>query len=377
MIVSVLQDQLVRGLNIVGKAVPGKPTLPVLANVLLVAEGGRLKLVATNLEITVATYIGAKVTRDGAITMPAKTFAELVGTLSPERVDLALDEATQTLNIRCGMTNTNIRGVPASEYPPTPEVAEPDVVLPAPFLREIIQQTIFSAAKESNRPILTGLLMRFEDKVLTVAGADGYRMAIRTAPLETGFKKPVSVVVPAPALAEVARIFNDDKATIGVVLPGKRDLIQFATDNTVITAQVLEGKFPDFAALIPKAYSTAVNVYTNDLLRACKRAEIFARDSNFSTRFIVKPPQGPSEPGEVVIKGKSAERGDNEGTLDASVEGDSLDVAFNVRYLMDALHAIPTDRVVLESNGAAHPGVIRPEEGNNFVIIVMPMSVNK
>ncbi|HVU13974.1 MAG TPA: DNA polymerase III subunit beta [Phototrophicaceae bacterium] len=375
--VSILQDQLARGLSIVSRAVDSRPTLPVLANVLLATEDARLKLAATNLEMSITTYIGAKVDRPGGITLPAKTFGELVSNLSPERVDLTLDEATQTVNVRCGMTNSNIKGISASEFPPVPETAEPDVVLPAKLIRDMINQTVFAAAKEDNRPILTGLYTHFEGNVMTIAAADGYRLAVRTAQIEENFAKPRTLVIPAKTMAELARIIGDEDKEVGITLPGDRDLALFYYESTIISTQLLEGKFPDFGALIPKSYSTSMTVYTTDLLRACKRAEIFARDSNYSARVFVKPAKGPSEPGEVTVIGKSAERGDNEGSLDASVEGDGLEVAFNIRYLIDVLNVINDERVVLESNGSAHPGVIRPENGKDFVCIIMPMSINR
>ncbi|MEO8393252.1 MAG: DNA polymerase III subunit beta [Chloroflexota bacterium] len=375
--VSILQDQLARGLSIVSRAVDSRPTLPVLANIQLTTEDARLKLVATNLEMSITTYIGAKVDQPGSITLPSKTFNELVSNLSPERVDLVLDESTQTVNVRCGMTNSNIKGISATEFPPIPEPAEPDVVLPAKLMRDMINQTVFASAKEDNRPILTGLYTHFEGNIMTIAAADGYRLAVRTAKIEETFAKPRTLVIPAKTMAELARIIGDEDKEVGITLPGKRDLALFYYESTVISTQLLEGKFPDFGALIPKSYSTAMTVYTTDLLRACKRAEIFARDSNHSARIFVKPAKGPSEPGEVMIVGKSAERGDNEGSLDAAVEGDGLEVAFNIRYLIDVLNVIPDERVVLESNGSAHPGVIRPENSNDFVCIIMPMSINR
>ncbi len=375
--VSILQDQLAKGLSIVSRAVDTRPTLPVLANVLLATEDARLKLSATNLEMSITTYIGAKVDKPGAITLPSKTFTELVSNLSPERVDLVLDESTQTVNVRCGMTNSNIKGISAGEFPPVPETAEPDIVLSAKLLKEMINQTVFATAKEDNRPILTGLYTRFEDNTMTLAAADGYRLAVRTATLEEKFREPRTLVIPAKTMAELARIIGDEDKEVGITLPGERDLALFYYESTVISSQLLEGKFPDFGAIIPKSYSTSLTVYTTDLLRACKRAEIFARDSNYSARIMVKPAAGPSEPGEVMVVGKSAERGDNEGTIDASVEGNSLEVAFNIRYLIDVLNVIPDERVVIESNGSAHPGVIRPENSNSYIYIVMPMSVTR
>jgi DNA polymerase-3 subunit beta len=144
--------------------------------------------------------------------------------------------------------------------------------------------------------------------------------------------------------------------------------------NIDISSQLLDGRFPDFRAIIPKQYITNTIMYTTDLLRACKRAEIFARDSANSGRLHVKPPKGPSEPGEVVIIGKSNERGDNEGMLDASVEGQALDISFNIKYLIEVLNVIDEERVVFQSNGAENPGVIRPENREDFIHVIMPMS---
>ncbi|MCA9902726.1 MAG: DNA polymerase III subunit beta, partial [Anaerolineae bacterium] len=174
-----------------------------------------------------------------------------------------------------------------------------------------------------------------------------------------------------------ARIIGDEEEPVGITLPGKRDLVMFYVKNTVVSSQILEGKFPDFSTIIPRAYSTSLVVYTDDLLRACKRAEIFARDSNNSARVYVRPPNNVSEPGEVTVVGKSAERGDNEGMLDASVEGEPLEANFNIRYLIDALAVIQDERVVLQSNGAAHPGVMRPEGTDNFIYVLMPMAVQR
>lgn len=361
----------------VTRAVDTRPTLPVLANVLLATEDTRLKLAATNLEMSITTYIGAKIDQPGAITLPAKTFAELVNNLSPERVDLVMDAATQSIHVHCGATSSNIRGISAGEFPPVPESGDPDVTLPGKVLKEMINQTVFASAKEDNRPILTGVYMQFDGDRITMAAADGYRLAVRTAQIEQHFSQSRDMVIPARTLAEVARLISDDDEEVAITLPSERDLVLFYIRSTVVSSQLLEGKFPDFGSIIPKSYQTATTVYTTDLLRACKRAEIFARDSAYSARIFIKPPKGPGEPGEVLVSGRSAERGDNEGMIDASVEGEPMEVAFNIRYLIDVLSVIQDERVVLESNGAAYPGVLRPENRDDFVHVIMPMSVTR
>jgi len=153
--------------------------------------------------------------------------------------------------------------------------------------------------------------------------------------------------------------------------------VLFHMKHTDIATQLLEGKFPDVSAIIPRSYITSSVMYTSDLLAACKRAEIFARDSAYSAKLLVKPASGPGEPGAVTIVGMSAERGDNEGMLDASVEGEQMQISFNIRYLIEVLNVIGDERVVFESNGAANPGVIRPENRDDFVYVAMPMSINR
>lgn len=375
--VSVLQEQLDKALTILSRAVDSRVTLPVLGNVLFSTEDARLKLAAMNQEVTITTYIGAKVDKAGAITLPAKTLTEMVKTLSPERVDLTLDEGTQTVNLRCGVTTWNVRGIAASEFPPVPETAEPDVVLPGKVLREMIAETVFACAKEDTRPILTGLYLHFDGNVMTVAAADGYRLAVRTAKIDQNFKKMREMVVPAKTMAEVARIIVDDDIPVSITLPGDRELIQFEIENTVVSSQVIDGRFPDFSGIIPKTNNTVVSVYTDDLLKHYKRAEIFARDNNHSARVTARPADSPGAPGEVQISARSNERGDYEGSLEASVEGAPLDTAFNVRYLIDVLSVIPEERILLESNGSNAPGVIRPEGREDFLHLIMPMSVNR
>jgi DNA polymerase-3 subunit beta len=377
--VSVLQENLARGLSIVSKAVENRPTLPVLANVLLETEDARLKLAAMDmgLGLTIVCWIGAKINKEGAITLPARTFADLVSNLSPERVDLTLNPSTHTINVRCGATNSNIKGIDATEFPLIPQGGAGDLAVPGKALREMINQTVFAAAKEDNRPILTGIYTQLDGNVMTMAAADGYRLAVRTTEIERTFTTPVEMVIPARALAEVARIISDEDDEVLMTLPGERDIVMFHMKNVDVSSQLLEGKFPDFSAIVPRSYITSTVMYTQDLLRACQRAEIFARDSANSARLYVKPAQNPGEPGEVMVVGKSAERGDNEGMLDASVEGEPLDISFNIRYLIEVLRVINEERVVLESNGAANPGVLRPENRDDFIHVVMPMSVTR
>ena len=373
MIVSVLQENLAKSLNTVTKAVDSNPPLPVLANVLLETEDSRLKLSATNLEMSITVWIGAKVEQAGSITLPAKTFSELVNNLSKERVDLRLDASTHTVNVRCGIQSSNVRGIDADEFPPINHNDSADFYLEGKTLREMIVQTAFAAAREQNRPILTGVYLQLEGQNMTMAAADGYRLAVRTADIEENLGERKDMVIPARAMSEIARIAEDDQE-VGISLPTQRNSITVFMPNILVSSQLLEGRFPDFASIIPRSYVTSTVMYTSDLLIVCQRAEIFARDNANSANLHVKPALNPGEPAEVLIAGKSAERGDSEGMLDATAEGEPLNISFNIKYLIEVLRVIKEERVVFQSNGPENPGVLRPENRDDFIHVIMPMS---
>ncbi|NJL92836.1 MAG: DNA polymerase III subunit beta [Anaerolineae bacterium] len=373
--VSVLQENLAKALSIVHRAVPSRPTLPVLNNVLVSTEDQRLKLAATNLDLGITCWIGAKVNEDGATTVPARTLLDLVNNLSPERVDLELNPRNQMLNLRCGGTTANIKCVDASEYPLIPEAdTERGVTIPAEVFREMVSHVDFAAAKEDNRPVLTGIFTRFEDNLLTMAAADGYRLALRTAFLEVPVATPTEIIIPARALTEVARIISEEDKHILVSLPEGRNQVMFHLTNVDVVASLIEGNFPDYEAIIPRSHTTTTQVYTNELLRACKRSEVFAKDSANAARIMIKP--SASGPGRVMVASRSQEKGDNEGLVDASVDGEEIEISFNIRYLLDVLAVIKEDQVVIETSGPAAPGVVRPAERDDFVHVIMPMSVN-
>lgn len=373
--VSILQDQFKEALARVKGAMDRNPSLPILTNVLLRTQDARMQIVGTNLEMMISTFVGAKIDHPGAITLPMTTLQELVNNLSPERIDMMLDEATQTMNIRCGTTRTNIKGIAASEFPAVREMPDrAEYQLPGEVFKQAVAQTLPMVARDDNRPVLTGLYVEFKGSsegfgMITFAAADGYRLAQRQVMLDRDVPSAI-FIVPGQAMRAVAGMIEDEK---DICIARIGDLLAFQIGSTVVTSQLLEGKFPAFAGLIPTSSATSIKLYVADLLRAAKRSEIFARDSNFSIRLEATLSMDGKSPGELHVIGKSAERGDSEGMLDAAVEGNELTVNCNVRYLMDALDAIPGDRVLLESNGPAHPILVRPEDDNSLKLVIMPM----
>ncbi len=376
--VSVLQENLAKGLSIVNRALTSRPSLPVLNNVLLSTEDARLKLAVTNLELGITAWIGANVDVDGAITVPARTLLDFINTLPPERIDLELDPRTQTLKVKCNSTTANIKGIEAGQFPAVPEAeADTGTAVSAPAFQEMINHVIFAAAKEDNRPILTGVLTKFEGSTFNMVATDGYRLSVRTTQLETPVSKATTLIVPAKTLAELGRIISEDDNVVYVSIPPGRNQVMFHLDKVDVVSQLIDGKFPDFDQIIPKAHNTVTRIYTHDLLQACKRAEIFARDASNTMRVRVTPSQSNQTPGQLSIAAQSQEKGDNEAVLDVAVEGTGIDIAFNVRYLMEALNVIPEEQIILETNGPSSPGVVKPVGRDDFTYVIMPMSTTR
>jgi DNA polymerase-3 subunit beta len=371
--VSCLQENLAKGLSIVGRAVSPRSTLPVLGNVLLATDAGRLKLSATNLEVGINCWIGAKVEEEGAVTVPARTFIDLVNALPPERVDMELVVRTQTLNLRASRSEANVKGIDAQEFPlvPVPE-GEGGISIEADVLRTAIDQVAFAAATDESRPILTGVLAKFEDTQLTLAAADGFRLSVRTIPLPHAVPDPFSVIVPARALTELGRVSGEQKDPVVVTVTPTRNQVLFQLTDIVLVSQLIDGNFPDYRQIIPGERTTHTVMDTATFLKACKTALIFARDAAHITRLHVKP-GSELAPGHVVVSATSAETGDDVSELDASIEGEEVEIAFNVRYLIDLLSVVGTPQVALDTTTSSSPGVVRPVGDMDYTHVIMPM----
>jgi DNA polymerase-3 subunit beta len=282
------------------------------------------------------------------------------------------------MHLRCGARSANIKGMDAAEFPRVPEFdAAHAIAVKGTTFKEMIDQVVFAAAKEDNRPILTGILMRFEGDVLTLAAADGYRLSVRTTELEFNAGDREPLIVPSRTLQELSRIISDEDEEVLIGLPDGRGQVMFGLRSAVIVSQLIEGKFPDYEAIIPRSYETSILAYTDDLLAACKSSEVFAKDSANTAKIMVEPSGMPNVPGKITVAGQSQEKGDAEAPLDASIEGRSMEIAFNIRYLIDVLNVIREDQVVLETSGPTAPGVVRPAGRDDFIHVIMPMSTGR
>jgi len=349
--------------------------LPITNNVLLATDEGRLKLAATNLEIAISCWLGAKVEEEGGITIPARLLTDFVNSLPNERVDMTLSPRTRTLELKCARFEGRINGVEAEEFPPIPSIGEGITTkIDAEALRLAITQVAFAAATEETRPVLTGIHSEFDGDRLTLAAADGFRLAVHKAPLAAPVAERTEVIIPARALSELHRLLSDEEEPIEVTINPQRSQVLFRLKDVEMVSQLVQGAFPNYTQLIPQSYVTRAEMSLSELAKAARTASIFAREGSAIVRLLIVPGEELA-PGRIVLSARAEEVGDNVGEVDATVEGEEARIAFNSKYLSDVLGVLRQDRVVLETTSPSSPGVIRPVGVDNYVHVVMPMFV--
>jgi DNA polymerase-3 subunit beta len=382
---SCTQEDLNNGLGVVGRAVATRTTLPITNNILLETDQSRLKLVATNLEMAISCWIGAKVEEEGTITIPARLLTEFVNSLPkekvvnkevlPESVDITLSPKSKVINLRCARYEARISGMDAKDFPPIPTVEQGVTTsIQLNDLKQAITQVVFAAASEESRPILTGVDAKFEGSMLTLAAADGFRLAVFKLNTAQPVSQKTEVIVPAKTLSELNRLMAEQEEPVEVNINPTKSQILFKLKNIELVSQLLQGTFPQYEQLIPQSTGTRAIVDVAEFLRATRTAAIFARDGTGIVRLIIAP-GGELTPGKMTISARSEEIGDDVGEIDAIVQGVEAKIAFNGRYLTDVLNVIKEAQVSLETTSPSSPGVIKPVGAENYTHVVMPMFV--
>ena len=378
--ISCLQENLSRGLAVVGRAVASRATLPVTQNVLLSADQSMLKMSATNLEIAMTTWVGAMIEKEGSITVPARLLTEFVNSLPNDKIDLELDQGSGLLQISSGTSNAHINITEASEFPPIPTVddgvaAEVDPLV----LKSAITRVAFAAATEESRPVLTGVEMKLEDSNFTMAAADGFRLAVHHGALLKSVSEPMSMIVPARTMTEVNRLIGEREEPVEILMTPAKGQVMFRVrggDTVEIVSQLLQGTFPNYEQLIPQSYTTRAIMDLPTVLRAARTASIFAKDGSNIIRMHLMPAAADTEPPKVEISARSEEVGDNRDLVDLDeIEGEEGKIAFNSRYLLDVLAVLEKGKVALETTTSSSPGVFKPTDSDDYIHVVMPMFV--
>lgn len=374
-----LQENLTRMLSLANRAVaPRNTTLPVLTHVLLATEDSHLRITATNLELSISCQISARIEKEGAITVPARVFSELVALLPPDQINLELDERTQTLHVQSAHTNARLKGADPQEFPNIPTSGTTTAaLLSSTALKKLINQVSFAASTDEAHSSFNGVFTKIEDQQITMVATDRYRLSLRKETLQapSPLESPLEMLIPARALTEVARVLGDqDKERLVKisVTPPRVQQVLFHTENVNVAIQLIDQTFPPYNSVIPQKWETRAVLNTADFIKACRQANIFARHSSDMIRLTVKPADNLSA-GCVVINAQASESGENITTLEAEVTGPGLEIGFNVRFLLDALAVVDTQQVALEMNTPSNPVILRAVGDEQFLHVIMPM----
>ncbi len=375
--VSCLQENLQRALGQVSRAVATKTALPVLSNVLISTDDGRLKVAATNLEIGITTWIAADIETEGKITVDARLLGEFVATLPNDQIQMSANASGTSLAVQSGRDKAAINGIDAEDFPVIPVVGDDalSVEVDGQMLREMISQVEFAAASDESRPVLAGVLLRLEGSEITLASADGFRLAVREGKLPLPVDEKVDVIVPAKAMRELSRIIGDQTDPIRLAITPNHSQLLVRAGETEFLSRLIEGTFPDYRQIIPREFNTKATIGRDPLLNAVRRAGYFARDNNDVVRIAINPGEDESVPGTIEVSATAAERGNSQSFVDASIGGPELQVAFNSRYLVDVLGVIRHGQVILGLNGANQAGVVRESGNEEYTHVIMPMVI--
>lgn len=369
--VSVLQSNLIKGLNTANRSVASRAQLPVLSNVLLTTDKGRLKISATNLETGVNLWVGAKVAKSGSISVPARILTEFVDNLPEGSVDLELKG--NNLSLSCGHYQADFICLPATEFPVVPSLTDKtDAVFETSDLSEAISQTAFAAAADEGRPVLTGVFLIAKDQSLMMVATDGYRLSLKKVAVSS--QKTLSflskgLVIPAKALSEVSRVVKDaGEKKLKLSATSEANQIIFGLGDVEIISRLIEGDFPDYEKIIPEKSNSKVVLDKQELFRAVKMAAIFSRESANIVKFQVKGSK-------LRISANTAQVGSNVSEMGVKGKLGETQIAFNSRYLLDFLSMVDGDEVVFETSGALNPGVFSINKDNSLLHIIMPVRV--
>lgn len=360
--VTVTQENLNKALGVVSRVASSKTSLPVLNNILLRTESNRLLLAATNLEVAITEYIGAKVTSEGSITIPARLMSEFVANLPKGNVDLTVDGAK--LLIKSDKYVSTINGMSADEFPALPEIESAYTVhIGSELLKTAISQTTLTASSDDTRPVLTGVLCHTFEGSLYFAATDGYRLSERRL---MPIKEEFSALVPASTLSDVARVIPEDCDEVTILIDESQ--VRFRMNDVEVTSRLIEGNFPDYRQLIPKETEIHAKLSRSDFVRVTKVASLFARESGGSVTVATS-----RDDGTLSIHSIASQLGENTSEAVAEIDNDGS-VTLNSRYLIEALGCFDKEMIRFGFSGKLAPCVLSDVDGSgDYQHIVMPL----
>jgi len=361
------QENFNRGLLIASHIANRNVTLPILNNVLIKASSGLITLSTTNLEIGITAVIRGKVEQEGEFTVQAKLIADYVNLLPKENIGFEL--ANQTLKIECGNHKTAIKGTEAGDFPEIPEIEDgQEVILKVGDLKSSLSQVLFAVSIDESRPEISGVLFSFSGGILTMVGTDSYRLAEKKISLVKGLNSPKQVIVPLRTLQEAHRILSEaGDQQLTLVLNDNQILFKL-NDEVKLTSRLVEGQYPDYQQIIPETSKTQAKVKAGELVRVIKSAALFCKPGINDVNLKFFPDKS-----EIVVSSINSSVGENIASQQSEISGDANEVVFNYRYLLDGLNNLPDNEVILEIVSDSAPGILRPEKGDDYLYIIMPI----
>lgn len=362
--IQVLQESLLGGLNIVGRAVATRAQLPALSHILIEAKKEGLTLSATDLEIGIQTKVSAKVEELGKVAVPAKMFGEFLSSLNPGKIELTLEK--ETLIVTAPGYKGKFQTISAEEFPamsqPSAESAIGEIAATA--LKEAIEHVVFAAARDSLRPVLTGVLWEMGKIKLRLVATDGFRLAIEEVVVE-GTKDEVKILVPSRVVAEVVRLSGEGQIKVGYI--PETSQIYFEIGEVLVVSQLLEGNFPDYNKIMPEEFLTEIKVGREELLQAIRATYIFARDNSNMVSWKIEGEQ-------LILSSSSPERGECRVEVPISLTGEESEVMFNAKFVLDYLGMITGEQVWFGTAGKLAPGMFRDLSRQGGQYVVMPIN---
>jgi DNA polymerase-3 subunit beta len=341
--------------------------MPILANILLETAKNGVKMAATDLELGIESYIEANVTESGAVTIPARIFIDIVSNLPAALIDIAVQEGNAKVEISSENVKFEILGLPATDFPIMP-AANGDVLgkIDAALLRTMIRQTSFAVSTDETRPFLTGVYMMVNGGIGQLVATDGGRLALRKSKIPGNIESKLSAIIPSKTMAELVRALGNVEGEVGFASQGNQ--LIFILTGMRFVSRLIAGQFPNYEQVIPKDYKQRIKVGTERLLRAVRRASITARDSANVVRLTASE-------NTLTISSNTPDIGKAQEDIQVQTEGDAIPVAFNAKFLLDALSNMDAAEVFFDLTGSLSPGALRPVDRDDYVYVLAPVRV--
>lgn len=369
--VALIQEHLARALLHINKAVSNRPNIPVLANVLLETEKGKLKLSSTNLDIGISTWIGATIAEEGKLTVSAKLLSDFVNSLKSGKLELV--QNNQTLVVKSVDNVAEFYTISADDFPRVPEKeGEPTTTINAGELAEAIKKTAFAAGTDESRPVLTGMMFEAIKMRLTLVTVDGFRLSKKQLKLSSSATEDLKEIVPARSMMEVEKLIadSDPKADVEIYLLGAKNLLLFKIGDVEFSTRLIEGEFPNYEQILPKENILSATLAKKEVEAMIKVAGIFARNVvGNKAKFAIDAKQK-----RLTVSTKVADLGGNDSSIDIkALEGNDFETGFNVKFLSDMIGSMTSDEIIFESNGPTAPGLFRDPKDSEYMHVIMPM----